>query len=135
MENTKMLGREEILAANDAKTEIVPVPEWGGSVRIKALNGKERDDYEESVMIRGKKGSYEINPRRLRAKLVAVSLVDEKGAGLFTEDDVEGLAAKSAAALDRVFKAAQRLSGLGEEQIEEAKESLKDAQNDASASA
>ena len=129
MSEAKILSREEILAAKDIKTEIVPVPEWGGAVRIKALDGKERDDYEESVMTKGKKGAMDIISRRLRVKLLAVSIVDEKGVRMFTEDDVELLAGKSAAAIDRVFKVAQRLSGLGEDQVVEAQEVLKAAPN------
>jgi len=135
MSELKILSRAEILAVDDKTTEIVPVPEWGGAVRIKALNGKERDAWEESIVIKGKKGSFEVNSRRLRTKLIAVSAVDENGALLFSEDDVDALAGKSAAALERVFKAAQRLSGLSEEDIKEAEEVLKAAPNGGSATA
>ena len=30
-----LLTREDILNYNDIKTEIVPVPEWGGEVKVK----------------------------------------------------------------------------------------------------
>ena len=32
-----LLTREDILNYNDIKTEIVPVPEWGGEVKVKGL--------------------------------------------------------------------------------------------------
>ena len=135
MSEVKLLGREDILKASDVKMETVQVPEWGGAVLVKALSGVERDDYEESIMIRGKKGAYEVNTRLMRAKLVAASIVDAKGKAIFSEDDLEVLSKKSAAALDRVFKVAQRLSGLTEEQVQESAARLEGAQESASVSA
>lgn len=135
MSEAKILSRAEILAAKDIKTETVAVPEWGGAVVVRALDGKQRDAFEESVMIKGKKGSVDIISKRMRVKLLAIAIVDEKGAPLFTEDDVELLAGKSAAAIDRVFKVAQSLSGLAEEQVQEAVEVLKDAPLGGSATA
>ena len=38
-----ILNREQILAANDVKTRIVDVPEWGGSVIVRGLTSLERD--------------------------------------------------------------------------------------------
>ena len=46
--------------------------------------------------------------------------MDEKGDRLFTDKDVAQLGAKSAAALDRVFRAAQKLNALGDAAIEAA---------------
>jgi hypothetical protein len=44
---------------------------------------------------------------------------DEKGEQIFSSDDMDALDKKSASALDRVFQVAQRLSGIGQEDIEE----------------
>ena len=58
--------------------------------------------------------------RNMRAKLVALTVVDDKGKRLFRGDaDVNALGRKSAAALQRVFEVAQRLSGLSDEDMEE----------------
>ena len=46
----KLLSRDEILAASDLTKELVEVPEWGGSVYVRAMTGTERDSYEESVL-------------------------------------------------------------------------------------
>ena len=40
-----MLTREQILQSDDLPRETVPVPEWGGSVRIRTLSGADRDGY------------------------------------------------------------------------------------------
>lgn len=113
-----ILSRAEILAAADIQTESVAVPQWGGEVLVRGLSGLERDAFEASI-IRGKGKSAEVNLQNLRAKLVAASVIGEDGKHLFAEADVEALGRKSAAALQRVFEVAQRLSGLSPEDVEE----------------
>ena len=41
-----LLTRDLILKADDIQTREVEVPEWGGTVLIRALTGTERDAYE-----------------------------------------------------------------------------------------
>lgn len=113
-----LLSKEAILQAQDLPTELVPVPEWGGEILVRGLTGAERDAFEQSIVEqRGK--STRINLRNLRAKLVAMTVVDEQGNRLFSDDEAEALGRKSAAALNRVFEVAQRLSGLRQEDVEE----------------
>ena len=38
-----LLSKEQILAAEDLPHKDVPVPEWKGTVRVRALTGFERD--------------------------------------------------------------------------------------------
>ncbi|MDP9301843.1 MAG: hypothetical protein M3P43_13275 [Actinomycetota bacterium] len=114
----RFLTREDILAVSDITTEILEVEDWGGAVRIRGLTGNERDNYEQSIItMRGNK----VLPKFVgaRARLVARSVVDESGKLLFSEDDVAALGRKSAAALERVYAAARKLSGLTEEDVEE----------------
>ncbi len=110
----KYLSRQEILDADDLVTEEVPVPEWGGMVLVKSLSAGERDKWE-ATFVRMKSGKDpDINLENLRAKLVAVSVVDEDLTPIFTDADIAGLAKKSAAAMQRVFNVASRLSGVSE---------------------
>jgi hypothetical protein len=44
-----VLTKEQILSADDIKTETVLVPEWGGDVIVRGLSGVERDAYEMAV--------------------------------------------------------------------------------------
>ena len=114
-----LLSREAILAASDLKTEEVAVPEWGGAVLVRGLTGAERDVYEQSVLT-GKGKNRDVNLKNARAKLIAMSVIDESGNRLFnTGADVEALGKKSAAAIQRVFEVAQRLSGLSDSDVEE----------------
>src|SRR6516162_5882027 len=95
------LSRDDILKAADNEPEEVDVPEWGGS-----------------VLVRG--GRRQVDPANVRAKLVARCVIDDDGNRLFTDADVAELGGKSAAAVDRVYAVAARLSGMGgEEEMQE----------------
>lgn len=114
----KLLTRDAILQAEDLPTEDIEVEEWGGAVRVRALTGAERDAFEQSIVEqRGK--STRVNMRNIRAKLVALTVVDGDGKRLFSDKDAELLGKKSAMALNRVFEVAQKLSGLSPEDMEE----------------
>jgi hypothetical protein len=112
---SKYLTRDEILARDDLPAEDVNVPEWGGAVRIRRMSGTERDAFEASIM--GADGRQDLS--NIRAKLVARSIVDEAGRRLFSDEDIAALGAKSAAALDRCFAVAKRLSRISGEDVEE----------------
>jgi len=113
-----ILTRDAILKAEDLPRELIEVPEWGGSLYIRALTGTERDAFEASVVEqRGK--STKMNLRNIRAKLVALTVVNEDGERLFSDADIKLLGGKSAAVLDRLFEVAQKLSGLRDEDVDE----------------
>ncbi len=128
-----LLTRDAILKADDMTYEVVEVPEWGGSVRVKALNGTERDAFEASLVM-GKGKSATVNLQNMRAKLVTQTAVDENGKALFDFADIGALGRKSASALERVFAAARRLSGLSDEDVEELTKNSESDQGDASTS-
>lgn len=115
---SEYLTKEAILAADDVQFEDVDVPEWGGKVRVRSLAGIERDALEAS-MIEGKGKNANVNLANLRAKLVARSIVDEDGKRVFEDQDIAALGRKSAAALNRVYEVAQRLSGITQEDVDE----------------
>lgn len=123
------LTKEQILGAQDIQTEVVDVPEWGGAVIVRGMSGKERDSFEAS-MIKGKGKSANVNLENLRAKLVSKCVVDEAGKRLFSDDDIPALASKSAAALNRVYEVAQRLSGVTDEDVDELTKNSEAAQSE-----
>jgi hypothetical protein len=119
------LTRDAILGAEDLGTEIVDVAEWGGSVTVRGMTGKERDAFEASILERRGKRMVP-NTANVRAKLVARCCLDENGDRLFTDSDAEALGAKSGAAIDRVYEVAARLSGMTDEDIDELVEGFGD---------
>lgn len=118
-----LLSKTDILGTNDLPTQDVSVPEWGGEVRIRGLTGAERDAFEAAIAQRKGK-DVRMNLQNVRARLVAMSAVDEEGKRLFTDEDVTALGAKSAVALERVFTAAMQLSGLTPSDVEDLAENL-----------
>lgn len=118
-----LLNREAILKANDIEKREVYIPEWGGSVYVRGMTGRERDQFEASI-IRQRGRNTEINMKNARAKLVVMCTVDQDGNRLFTDADVAPLADKSAKALDRIFAVAQELSGITREDMEELTENF-----------
>lgn len=129
-----ILNKEEILQAQDLKTELVSVPEWGGDVYVRGMNGAERDKFEASI-VQTKGKDQTLNMVNIRAKLASMTVCDVNGARLFTDADIAKLATKSAAALQRIFAVAQRLSGIGEDDVKELAEGLQENPLDVSASA
>lgn len=113
-----LLTKEAIFAADDIKTERVTVPEWGGDVMVRALTGLQRDAWEASMSVRHGKTMVP-DMRNFRARLVVLCVTDETGELVFHAGDVDALAGKSGAALDRLYSVAARLSGISEGDVEE----------------
>ncbi|MDT0270253.1 hypothetical protein RM844_28680 [Streptomyces sp. DSM 44915] len=116
-----LLNRDQITAADDLAHEDVPVPEWGGTVRVRALTGQERDAWEASMLRLGPNGSVQARSTKgVRVGLVARTVIGEDGERLFTDKDMAALNEKSAAVIERLAAVARRLSGIGKEAAEEA---------------
>ncbi len=114
-----LLNRESFLAARTALPRTtVDIPELGGAVLVQGLTGKQRDQYESSCIVQ-KNGKRTFNMIDARAKLVALSVVDASGKRLFGEGDIAALSAMPANVIDRIFSAAQKLSGISDEDIED----------------
>lgn len=117
---TQYLSADQILSADDLKYEDVPVPEWGGTVRVRELTGTERDKFESQFV--GKDGTSVRSEgiEGFRARLAVASLVDGDGKVLFrSAAETKRLGEKSAAALQRVCDVAISLSGIREDDIKE----------------
>jgi len=125
-----MLNRDDILKADDLPTQVVEVPEWGGAVRVRGLTGQERDKFEASVAsVSGK-----MNLDNVRARMVALVCIDDKGKRIFSDKDVAALGQKSGIALDRIFEAARKLSGIGAGEVEVIRQNFTNGQNENSTS-
>ena len=137
----RFLTRQEILDVDDLKMEEVPVPEWGGHgavVMVRSLTRTERDRWEESVVERREQadGTEKIKMvmQHMRTKLLAMCIVGEDGAPLFSQADVAALGNKSAAPIVRIDTVARRLSGLSKEDVEKLTKNSEDDPNGGSTS-
>ncbi len=120
-EAPKQLTRKEILEAQDFRLEPVDVPEWGGVVYVKTMSGEERDRFEDEVVKRrDEKTGMPTSIVGLKVLVVSLTACDAEGKRLFGgEGDEAKLAAKSAAAIDRLFAKSQELSHLTDEAVGE----------------
>lgn len=110
-----ILSKNDILKADDIKKETIDVPEWGGKVIMQSMCSKDRDAWELAMV--DEKGQNKME--NIRATLVAACLVDDKGELLFSPKEVKLLGKKSAKVLDKLFTEAQKISGIGENDVED----------------
>lgn len=114
------LNLDAILNADDIKTEEVEVPEWGGKVLVKGMSGTERDSFEASMIENAGTKNPKLKMENIRAKLLLKTVIDpETKKPLFTAAHLDQLGQKSAAAIDRIYSVAQRLSKISDEDVEE----------------
>jgi len=132
------LTREHILAQKELRTEQVSVPEWGGDVTVRELMASEADLFESQLALlreTSQNGSARTgNTSAFRAKIVSLACVDDTGARLFKDSDVEELGKLSRAALDRVATVAMRLSGYSVAEVDAKKKDSPTAENSSTAS-
>ena len=110
------LSREAILDAEDKRYDDVECPEWSGTVRIRSISGRQRDEYEQSLIQQNGR-DRQMNLRNARAKLIVLCAVGGDSRPLFTAEDLRALSAKSAKPLDRLFTACQMLVGLSDDDV------------------
>ena len=113
-----LITREAFFAKRSLPRETVHIPELGGDVIVQGLTGKQRDQYEASC-VQTKNGQRTFNLLDARAKLIALSVVNEDGKRFFEGSDVAGISAMPAAIVDRIFAVAQRLSGITQQDVED----------------
>jgi len=116
---SELLTAAAILAVNDLKIEKVETPEWGGHVCVRSMSGTDRDLWEADNIKKNKQDKYDLNLANMRARLCTKTICDDQGALLFNESQIAELGRKNAAALDRCFAVAQRLSGISKQDLEE----------------
>ena len=105
--------REQILAKEDHCRKELSVPEWGLTLNLRTWSARERVRIQSWL-----KDGVEKHPHLL-ARVVALSVVDNDGAFVFTDKDVDRLSEKNGKVLEAIAKEAVEWNALGKE--EEAK--------------
>jgi len=108
----KKLGTiaERIKAKSDGASEIISIPEWDEKIEVRSMTGLERSQFLKAFMRDG-----EIDQEALYPSLLIAACFDpETGEKIFAPDAATWINSKNSAALERVAKAAMRLSGIDE---------------------
>lgn len=108
-----MLTKAQILASSDIldSLQTVQVPEWGGPVFVRVMNGEERGRFELANTGAPKES--------IRGRLCVATICDPQGNLLFEPCDVALLGKRSSVALDRVFEVALKINGIGPGSVED----------------
>lgn len=114
MTKKKILSKADILSANDLIREEVDVPEWGGTVIVRAFTADAKDAMEFKLYQMSQKLGVGV-----RAAYVGLALVDDNGQRLFEDDEIPMLGTKFAGAVDRVFEVVSRLNRISERDVKE----------------
>jgi len=100
----KLLTAQDIFDCDDIGFVDVDVPQWGGTVRVRALTAKEAMTF----LGEGKQESMVI--------LVARCVINEDGDRLFTDAQISKLKEKAFSAFIKIQKEAMRLNGLSSDE-------------------
>ena len=116
-----ILTTEALLAASDLPEQTVEVPEWGGSVRLRALTVGQLQDVRKRSTVKG-----EIDGELMDIHFLLEAMVEPR-LGL---DQVGALTAKNNAVVSRLVREAVILSNAGPNAVEEAAAAFREAAGD-----
>lgn len=115
---TTYLSRDDILNAQDFRTDEVDVPEWGGAVLVRELSAADADRIGFSMA--DKQGNIDLSKAEgIAMRTVVLGVIDEEHRRIFTGKDVRTLGGRSHLAVNRVAKRIMQLTGLAPETDEE----------------
>lgn len=134
-----LVTKKQISDAVDRKWKDVPVPEWGGDVRLMALTAADRGYIEAgSVVANGQTPQLKVESLKVyREKLVGMAMVDENFERLYSNKEIAAgeLGKKDGAIIERLAATVQELSGMGRFAQKEAEGNSDAAPSEGSASA
>lgn len=107
------LNRVALLAASDvaSQTEDVDVPEWEGTIRVRAITAGELPDFQDFVGVTGEDGEVEVDSSAFGHKLVCWCVVEENGERAFKNEEWELIKKWPGKVFQRVFNKAAEMNG------------------------
>lgn len=115
------LSRSQIIAADDLPFDDVPVPEWGGDVRLRMLDGEQRETVE--VRLHKCKAGNATEAMQswkgLKLLMLSYAIVDDDMTPQFSQKDVAELAKKNGAVIDRLYEHIIKQNAFSKEEAEE----------------
>lgn len=108
---SKLLSLAEILDCDDLEDQIVEVPQWGGSIKIRSFTKAAQQDMREAARIAG-----EIDTARLEVAMLAYGMIEPQ----VTMSQAESLRQKNATAFDLVLHAITELNHITEKAVGDA---------------
>lgn len=134
MAKRKLLSKDAFLGANKSlRKELCELPDLGGSVYVRELSGRSLLAYNERIKAMGEGTELtELKSLDLMALLISLTVIDEDGSLMFTEDEAKLLADGSLLVMTTLAQKAMEVSGISPEAIDEVKSNLKNVENSSS---
>jgi hypothetical protein len=130
------IGNRASLHAIPRKTVSVLFTEYDTEYRLREMSGTDRDKFELAAFKYDAEGKRTVDGLYLRARMVALCLVDEANVRLYADDEIHMLSDEiPASVIAELFVAAQKLNGLDGAAVETAAKNSASVPADASASA
>ena len=126
----RFLSKDDLLNQQNLKREIFDIPALKGSVYVRELAGLGLLNYRDRIESFGD-GDKEISLEQsleLMSYLVSLTVCDEQGHLLFTEEEAKGMMNGSLNLLKDLSTKAMQVSGMSEAVIKEIQENLKNAE-------
>ncbi|MCW2902598.1 MAG: hypothetical protein JWO67_4863 [Streptosporangiaceae bacterium] len=103
------------------RAELVVVKPWRRKVWCQELTGEELDEFREPMSVIGKDNSITLNLKNNTLRLLAMAIRDANGNRLYPNTDagIKILGKMPSSGLEILAAVARRLSGMGEDDVEE----------------
>jgi len=126
------LSKEQILShAGEVDTRDVPIPKWGGSVKVRAVTIREWEIHQSRM---ARIGDDESKQGKANAMLLARCIVDDSKRRVFEDADVNQIAELGAGDVVKLTNAVIELSGLTDDAEDEVRGESDAAQTSGSSS-
>ena len=107
------LTLDQIKNADDVKTAVVEIPEWGGEVTVKGMTGRLRSNLEQKISSNAPHGD-------IKMMIVTSCTLNPDGTPMFKSDDRKWLIEKAADPIEKIFEGVCKLSGIHDKAVDEA---------------
>jgi hypothetical protein len=109
--------RDRIIAVDDLQREIVKIDQWNLEVEVRGMSGAARA----AIVQDAADNNGSVNFQKMLPEIVSQCVYDpETGEQVFGPNDKDLIMSKSGAALEKISSVAMRLSGFGENAVDEA---------------
>lgn len=108
-----MLTIDQIMNADDLPTKVVPVPAWGGAVKIRMLTKAQQYQVRKTAIVDG-----EFNDQQMEMGLLVESIIEPQ----MSRDHMQMLANKNADVVDEILAEVFSLSAMDKEAVANARD-------------
>ena len=116
-----ILTIDQIMNSDDLPSKVIPVPAWGGDLKIRQLTKAQQHQIRATAMVEG-----EVDDHQLEMGILVAAIVEPE----MTRDHMVMLANKNADVIDEILAEVFTLSALDKEAIARARDEFPEGQDE-----